>query len=196
MKILAVSDIHGDLGLVKKVEKMIEKEKVDLVILAGDQTWFEKMKEGLVGPLTKKPALIVPSNHETEATIKLWEEMYPNLKSIHKKGMKIGDVGFFGSGTVDWGFEENSRKVFEELKSAHEGIRRVKKKVMITHCPPEGSAIELMGFPGSYGIAKAIEKFSPDFLICGHIHEGGGLMEKIKNTQVMNVARSPKIFEI
>jgi Icc-related predicted phosphoesterase len=196
MKVLAVSDIHGDLGLVKRVEKMIEKENVDLVILAGDQTWFEQVKKGLVGPLTKKPALIIPSNHETEETVRIWEEMYPNLKSIHKKNFAFGDVGFFGSGTVDWGFEENSQKVFNELKSAHEGIKKLRKKVMITHCPPEGSAIELMGFPGSYGIAKAIEKFSPNFLICGHIHEGGGLIERIKNTQVINVARSPTIFEI
>ena len=113
MKILAVSDIHGDLGLVKKVEKLIDKENIDLVILAGDQTWFEKAEKGLVGPLTKKPALIIPSNHETEETIKIWEKMYPNLKSIHKKHLKIRDVGFFGSGTVDWGFADDSKQIFK-----------------------------------------------------------------------------------
>jgi len=196
MKILAISDIHGDLGLVRKVEKLVEKEKIDLVILAGDQTWFEKMQKGLVGPLTNKLALIIPSNHETEETIKGWEKMYPNLRSIHNKNIKIKDVGFFGSGTVDWGFKEDSKKIFEELKNSHEKIKNLKKKIMITHCPPAGSKIELMGFPGSEGIKKAIKKFSPDFLICGHIHEGGGLIEKIYNTQVMNVSRTPTIFEI
>jgi len=196
MKILAVSDIHGDLGLVKKVEKLIEKENIDLVILAGDQTWFEKMEKGLVGPLTSKPALIIPSNHETESTVKMWEKMYPNLRSIHKKNLKINNVGFFGSGTVDWGFKEDSDQIFKELKNSHEKIKKLKKKIMITHCPPAGSKIELMGFPGSVGIKKAIEKFSPNFLICGHIHEGGGLIEKIHNTQVMNVSRTPTIFEI
>lgn len=196
MKILAISDIHGDLSLVRKVEKLIDKENVDLVILAGDQTWFEKMEKGLVGPLTKKPALIIPSNHESEETIQMWEKMYPNLKNIHKKNFKKDDVGFFGSGTVDWGFKEDSKKVFEELKNSHEKIKNLKKKVMITHCPPAGSAIEELGFPGSYGIKKAIDKFSPDVLICGHIHEGGGLIEKIKNTKVINVARTPTIFEI
>jgi len=85
MRILAVSDIHGDLGLVKKVEKLIDKEKVDLVILAGDQTWFSQNTKNLVGPLTKKPALIIPSNHETEETLQMWEKAYPNLKSIHSK---------------------------------------------------------------------------------------------------------------
>ncbi|MBU2612569.1 MAG: metallophosphoesterase, partial [Nanoarchaeota archaeon] len=114
MKILAVSDIHGDLGLVKKLEKMIEKENIDLIILAGDQTWFEQSTKNLVGPLTKKPTLIIPSNHETEGTVKMWEKMYPNLKSIHKKNWKLKDVGFFGSGTMDWGFDEDSDKIFKE----------------------------------------------------------------------------------
>lgn len=196
MKILAVSDIHGDLGLVKKVEKLIDKEKVDLVILAGDQTWFGRMEKGLVGPITKKPTLIIPSNHENEDVILLWEKMYPNLKNLHKKNIRIEEVGFFGSGTIDWGFKEDSKKIFDELKNSHEKIKEMKKKVMVTHVPPAGSKIELMGFPGSSGVTKAIKKFSPDFLICGHIHEGGGLIEKIYNTQVMNVSRNPIIFEI
>jgi len=196
MKILAISDIHGDLGLVKKVEKIIDKEKVDLVILAGDQTWFERMDKGLVGPLTKNQTLIIPSNHETEGTIKIWEKEYPNLKSLHNKPFKKGDIGFFGSGTVDWGFKEDSEKIFEELKNSHEKIKNFKKKVMVTHCPPSRSSIELMGFQGSYGIEKAIKKFSPDILICGHIHEGGGLIEKIHKTKVINVSRTPTIFEI
>ncbi|PJE81814.1 hypothetical protein COU58_00615 [Candidatus Pacearchaeota archaeon CG10_big_fil_rev_8_21_14_0_10_32_42] len=196
MKILAISDIHGDLGLVKKIEKLINKEKIDLVILAGDQTWFEKMEEGLVGPLTKKTALIIPSNHESENTIKKWEKIYPNLKSIHKQSFEKNGVGFFGSGTLEWGMINKKSQIYEELKNAHEKIKHLNKKIMITHEPPAGSAIELLGFPGTYGITKAIEKFSPDILICGHIHEGGGLIEKIHNTKVINVARTPTIFKI
>ena len=54
MKILAIADIHGDAGLVKKIEKLIDKEKIELVILAGDQTWFSQNTKNLVGPLQKK----------------------------------------------------------------------------------------------------------------------------------------------
>ena len=66
----------------------------------------------------------------------------------------------------------------------------------MTHCPPTGSAIELMGFPGSYGVRKAIQKFKPNFVICGHIHDGGGLVENIDGAKVINAARYPVIFEI
>ncbi|MCR4327423.1 MAG: metallophosphoesterase [Nanoarchaeota archaeon] len=196
MKILAISDIHGDLGLVKKVAKLIDQEKIDLVILAGDQTWFETSTKNLVGPLTKKRTLIIPSNHESEETLKSWEKIYPNLKSIHKKSHEEDGVGFFGSGTLEWGITNKKSPVYEELKKAHEKIKHLKKKIMVTHEPPAGSKIELLGFPGTYGITKAIEKFSPDILICGHIHEGGGLIEKINKTRVINVARTPTIFEI
>ena len=67
---------------------------------------------------------------------------------------------------------------------------------MLSHCPPSGSKIELLGFPGSNGVRKAIDKFKPDFVICGHMHEGAGLKEKFGNTKVINVARYPHIFEI
>jgi len=196
MKILAIADIHGDTGLVKKIEKLIDKEKIELVILAGDQTWFSQNTKNLVGPLTKKRALIIPSNHESEETIEMWEKMYPNLKSVHKKSHQEGDIGFFGSGTLEWGMKNKKSPVYEKLKKAHEKIKHLKKKVMITHEPPSESLIELLGFPGTYGIKKAIERFKPNFLICGHIHEGGGLIEKIGETTVMNVARTPLIFEI
>ena len=196
MKILAVSDIHGDLSFVNKLKKTIDKENIDLVILAGDQTWFESSKKNLVGPLTKKTALIIPSNHDSEETVKAWEKMYPNLKNIHKKNFVKNGIGFFGSGTVDWGFQEDARILFNELNSSHKKIQNLKKKIMVTHVPPTGSQIEQLGFPGSDGVTKAIKKFSPDFLVCGHIHEGGGLIEKIYNTTVLNVSRTPTIFEI
>lgn len=196
MKILAISDIHGDTGLVKKIEKLAKKEKVDLIIVAGDQTWFSQPVEKLVSPLAKKQTLMIHGNHEDESLIKMWEKMYPNLTNIHSKHLEKKGIGFFGSGTTDWGLKEEAEQVFQELKKGHDKIKNLKKKIMISHSPPFGSAVELMGFPGSYGVRKAIDKFNPDFLICGHIHEGGGIIEEIGKTKVMNVSRTPTIFEI
>jgi Icc-related predicted phosphoesterase len=197
MKILAISDTHGDSDLVKKIAEMAQKEKVDAILHAGDLTWFDEPQDGIVGPLAKNnPLLMIHGNHEPHSTIKHFENIYPLAKSIHKKSHTIKDVGFFGSGTTDWGYIEDSEEVFEELKKAHSEIKHLKKKVMITHGPPTGSAIELMGFPGSYGVRKAIQKFKPDIVICGHIHEGGGLIENIDGTKVINAAFSPTIFEI
>jgi Icc-related predicted phosphoesterase len=197
MKILAISDTHGDSNLVKKVARLAKKEKVDAIIHAGDITWFNEQQQNIIGPLAKnKLLLMIPGNHEPESTIKKFEKFYPLSKNMHKKSYKIKNIGFFGSGTTDWGYKEDSEKVFEELKKAHSKIKNLNKKIMVSHCPPAGSAIELLGFPGSYGVRKAIKKFKPNVVITGHIHEGGGLIEEIDGAKVINVSRSPTIFEI
>ena len=43
---------------------------------------------------------------------------------------------------------------------------------------------------------KAIEKFKPNILIHGHIHEGAGLEENMGSTRVINVGKEGKIIEI
>jgi predicted phosphodiesterase len=88
MKVLAIADIHGDLGLVKKVEKLVKKEKVDLVLLGGDQTWFQQEADKLVSPIAKVPTLMVHGNHEPEELVKMWEKMYPNVTNLHAKGLE------------------------------------------------------------------------------------------------------------
>jgi len=41
MKLLLFSDIHGSLRHVRKLQKKAKKEKVDMIICAGDLTNFE-----------------------------------------------------------------------------------------------------------------------------------------------------------
>lgn len=197
MKILAISDTHGDSTLIKKIAKIAKDEKVDLVIHAGDIIWFESISKGIIGPLAEgRELLMIHGNHDSIETLKHLSELYPNTKIIHNKGVERNKIGIFGSGTTDWGFKEDSETVFNELKKGHTKIKHLEKKIMVSHCPPTGSAVELMGFPGSYGVRKALDKFQPNYLICGHIHEGGGLIEEIGKTKVLNVSRTPMIFEL
>ena len=197
-KILAIADLHGDSRLVNKLAKQAKKEKVDMVIVAGDWTWFGQPTKKIVSPFLKNktPVLAIQGNHDPDTISEELSQVYKGVIDMHKKNYSKNKIGFFGSGTTDWGFYEDEKQVYKELSKAHKDIENLKKKIMITHCPPEGSKIELMGFPGSRGIRKAMDKFKPDVLICGHIHEGGGITEKIGKTTVMNVARKAKIFEI
>ncbi|MFA5953086.1 MAG: metallophosphoesterase [Candidatus Pacearchaeota archaeon] len=198
MKILAISDIHGDAGLVRKLAKQAKKENVDLVIIAGDLTWFGNQAKEIIQPFIKegKQVITIPGNHDPENISEDLEQVYKGTINLHKKSFSKEDIGFFGTGTTDWGFYEDGKQVYKELSEAHKKIKDLKKKIMVVHCPPEGSKIELMGFPGSRGVRKAIDKFKPDFVICGHIHQGGGLFENIDKSKVMNVARRARIFEI
>ena len=197
-KIMAIADIHGDSSFAKKAAKKAEKEDVDLIIIAGDFTWGSQPAKDIISPFMKhnKPILAIHGNHDPDTMSSELEQVYKGLIDLHTKHHIHNKIGFFGTGTTDWGFYEDEKQVYKELSKAHIKIKDLKKKIMIAHCPPEGSKIELLGYPGSRGIRKAIDKFKPNVLICGHIHEGGGLIEKIGKTKIINVARKPTIFEI
>ena len=197
-KILAVGDIHGDVGLVKKLAEKAKKENVDLVILAGDLTLAEQSTKNLIGPFinAKKQVLLIPGNHESIATADFLAEVY-GAQNIHGYSFVKGNLGIFGAGGADFGLHKiKDSEIFELLKKGHSGVKNTKKKIMVTHLHPSGSKAEIFGFKGSKAIRKAIEKFHPDLLINSHIHEAGGIEEKIGKTKVINVSRKEKIFEI
>ncbi len=198
-KILAVGDIHGDTGLVKKLAEKAKKEDVDLVILAGDFTFAELSTKNLIGPFlkAKKQVLLIPGNHESVATADFLAEMYSPTKNIHGYSFVKGNLGVFGAGGGDIGIHTiKESEIFNLLKKGHEKIKDLKKKIMVTHMHPRGSKAEFTGFLGSKAVSKAIKEFNPNVLIAAHIHEAGGIEETIGKTKVINVSRKPKIFEI
>ena len=199
-RILAIGDIHGDRGLVKRLAEKAQKENVDIVILAGDLTFAEISTKDLIGPFAKvkKDVLLIPGNHESFSTIHFLSEMYePSAKNLHGYSFRKGDLGIFGAGSADMGIHQISdSEIFSLLKKGHKDIKGIKKKIMITHMHPRGSKAEMFGFKGSKAITKAVYEFQPDVLITAHIHEASGLEENFGKTKVINVSRKEKIFEI
>ena len=198
MKILALSDVHGDRSFIKRMAEKGAKEKVDLVILAGDLVDHEGSPEGLVGPFLEKglEVAVMPGNHEGLAEIGFMVEKY-NVKNLHGYVLRKGEVGIFGCGYGDIGHHQlTEEEFFTTLEQAHKSIKDLKKKVMVTHVQPSGSILGLGVFPGSTGVRKAIEEFKPDVHLCGHVHETQGIEEKIGKTRVINVGKSGRIIEI
>lgn len=197
-KILAVGDLHGDTGLVKKLVEKAKKEHVDLVILAGDLTFAEQSTKNLIGPFVKakKQVLLIPGNHESLATTDFLAELY-GAKNIHGYSFTKGNLGIFGAGGANFGLHRiKDSDIFELLKKGHSKVKDSKKKIMVTHMHPSKSKSEFSGWPGSVAINKAIKQFKPDILINSHIHEAAGIEENMGKTKVINVSRKAKIFEI
>ena len=197
-KILAIGDVHGDANLVKKIAKKATKEEVDVIILAGDLTMAEQSIENIVGPLvqTKKQVLLIPGNHESAATIDFLSKVY-GAKNLHGYGLKIGDLGIFGAGTANMGIHSiGDSGIAKLLKKAHNDIKDTRRKLMVTHIHPYGSKSEIFGFKGSKAVRNAIDRFRPDVHISSHIHQAGGMEEKIGDTRVINVSKKERIFEI
>lgn len=199
-RILAVSDIHGDSSLAKKLAKRAEEENVDLIILAGDITLFNQPLKNVIAPFAKlkKEVLIIPGNHESIDTINSFTDAYEGTKNLHGYSIMRGDVGIFGAGydSKVGPFWIEDEKIFKTLKKSHEFIKDAKKKIMVTHTPPSGTKMEMLGFEGSEGVEKAIKKFKPNIVISGHIHEFGGIIDYLHGAKAINVARNATIFEI
>ncbi|MEK6922260.1 MAG: metallophosphoesterase family protein [Nanoarchaeota archaeon] len=198
MKILAASDLHGDISAARKLANRAKKENVNLVILCGDIESGDNA-EKIIEQFVKydKKVLLVPGNWDSFATPDFLADIF-GVKNIHGYSVKYDDIGIFGCGGADIGplTMVTEREIFNTLKKGHDKISYLKKKVMVTHMHPSGSKSEFSGISGSASIRRAIEKFKPDLLLHGHIHEASGIEEKIGKTLVLNVGREGKIIEI
>ena len=199
MKILALSDVHGDTAFMRKMAERGVQEKVDLVILAGDLLNFDEPTEGLIRPFIEKglEVAVIPGNHEGMAEIGFMVDKY-GVKNLHGYTMIKGDVGIFGCGYGDIGLHQlTDDDFFNTLQQAHNSMKNVKKKVMVTHIQPNDSILSLHNPNwGSSGVRKAIEEFQPDVHICGHIHETHGIEDRIGKTRSINVGKKGIIVEV
>ncbi len=200
MKIFAVGDLHGDSSLAKKLANQAEKEKVDLVLLAGDVTEEQNILPGVISPFLekKKKVLFVPGNHESMATAEFIADFY-GITNLHGYSVKYDDVGIFGCSATNIGVNKLSEEeIFSLLKKGFDKIKDTKKKIMITHIHPTGTKMEKFSnfVPGSEAVREAVKKLKPDILICGHVHEAAGIEEKLGKTKIFNVAAHGKIIEI
>ncbi len=200
LKILAASDLHGDSRLTKKLALRAENEKVDLVVLCGDLTGFGE-SNNLIKPFKDKgqKVLLLPGNWDSFATTDFLAQLY-GVTNIHGYSAVYEGVGFFGAGSASTALGPRSgiseKELFSTLEKAHKGLKGIEKKVMLTHMHPSGGLSEKTGFEGSKSIKRAVEKFKPDLLLHGHIHETFGTEDNIGKTKVLNVGRDGVVIEI
>ena len=200
MKILAAGCIHNDTSLVKKLAQQAVDDEADIVVLCGDLTQSEQSVEYIIGPFKKrgKQVLFVPGNHETFATAEFLAKKYDAV-NLHGVSYVINDIGFFGCGGANCGvFQLSEEQIHDTLHKAHETLQPVAKKIMVTHVHPSDTLMENLSqfVKGSSGLAQAVRTIKPDILLCGHVHEGSGIEEKLHDTHVINVCRRGTLIEV
>ncbi len=200
LRILAASDFHGSELVSKDLAKKAEKEKADVVVIAGDILDFGKYAKNVIRPFVEKneKVVFVPGNHDTEDAVEEFVKNY-HIKNIHGNYAVFGDVGFFGCGgslMPLFPYMMTEEEIYDKLKKGYGKIKNKPKKVMITHVHPSGGLVEKFSFPGSKSVRRAIDRFKPDVHICGHIHELEGVEEKIGKTVSVSVGKRGKIIEV
>jgi hypothetical protein len=195
MKILAISDLHGDYS---KMEKIMDTAgDFDIAMIAGDLTHFgpdAKVKELM--EMFDKPVFAIPGNCDQKSIIKALDTS--NAINLHGKLEQIGKIRFIGLGGSNFTpfntpfelSEEELERVLEGMIYSAENTEDHGPIVLLAHAPPHGARDELpFGHVGSKAILKFADRV--DLIVCGHIHEAKGV-ENIGATMVVNPGEACK----
>jgi Icc-related predicted phosphoesterase len=187
MKFLAFVDLHEDKKALKKLLELSAKPEVDFIICAGDLTQFSRNIRFILRQFNElgKKIYLIPGNHESDT---LFEEILPdyqNFVDINNKAIQIGDyvlLGYGGGGfsSQDADFRRIARDWYSKYKD--------KKIILVIHGPPYGTKTDFLEghYVGNKDYRAFIERIKPKLVICGHIHETAGMIDKIEETQVIN----------
>ena len=99
MRIIAISDLHGNEKALKRVLSV--GKKVDLILLAGDLTILGRQMHELLNKFNslKKPVLIITGNHEDEKQMKHLCNLHKYLYFMNNKVLKLDNKLFYGYDT-------------------------------------------------------------------------------------------------
>ena len=192
LKILAAADLHGDFRIAKKLSVKAKKNKVNLVVLAGDIYGYSEGESGILEVFRKagQKIVFVPGNCDFDEDLEKLEDG----KNIHGYYVSYGGVGIAGIGCGNWklslgdGDLDLIKKNFSRMKD--------KKRILVSHLHAAGTLAEFSGIPGEEVLRDAVNEFKPDLLIAAHIHEGEGIEDVIGGTRVVQVGRRGKIIEV
>ena len=193
LKILAAADLHGSLDVARSLAKKGLREKVDLIVLAGDIYGYSEGDENIFGPFVDagQKVVFVPGNCDFDEE---HERLRKKAKSIHNYYVTYGDVGIAGIGSPNWKLSLDDgdlvaiRNNFERMKP--------KKRILVSHLHAAGTMAEFSGIAGEEILRDAVKEFKPNLLISAHIHEAEGIEDRIGKTRVVQVGRRGKIIEV
>lgn len=215
MKIVGISDIHGDL---------INLPECDVVCIAGDIvplmyqnnniesiSWFLQDFIPWTDSLKCDKVVFIAGNHDyfmgdlLEKYHKDWWEVEDLLLIHHKFEKKIHylcdslytykGIKFYGSPWIPdltkWAFYGNPDQLIQKFNQIPPDI-----DVLITHAPPKiedcGVVLQHCGnYKRNFGCQELAEQYSrikPKWHIFGHVHSGDHNVIKYNNTNLANVS--------
>jgi len=196
MRILAVSDLHGNLSVADKIARSIKKQGFDLIAVCGDITSFGPVslaEEILVRFAdTDVPVFFVPGNCDpANLTDRI---SLKGVHSLHGSSREVYGIGFMGVGgstvtpysTIT---ELSEETLWQLVERAYEGVSHLKEIVLISHSPPKKTKLDLTwldNYAGSSSIRRFLESREINTLLCGHVHEGRGT-DRMGKTLLVNV---------
>ncbi len=197
MKILAFTDIHGSY---KKVDEILAKVSADVIVIGGDITTVGTPTEASSAiegwKRFGRPLVAIAGNMDSPEIDSMLESAGV---SVNGRGVKIGDVGFFGVSASPFSplhtpYEISEEETAQRIEAGYRTVRDSKVKVFVPHAPPHSTKVDkvFMGtHVGSKSVRDFIEREQPDVVICGHIHEARG-QDVIGKSKIVNCGPAGK----
>ncbi len=192
MTILALSDIHG--AYERMMDVVHANPDTDIIIVAGDLTTHGTAQEAeaAIGLLQKtaKPVFVVAGNMDPPEL----DDVFTRLGvSINGRGLIVDGVGFFGvSGApvspLMTPNEISEDEIARRAEAGWQNVAEARWKVFVPHAPPHNTRVDIVRsgkHVGSTAVRAFIERFRPDAVLCGHIHEARGV-DSVGSTHVIN----------
>ncbi len=192
MKILALTDIHG---AYKHAAEIVAAAPADVVVIGGDLTTVGSVKEAeeaikLLQSAANATLLCVSGNMDLPQHDQMQERMGVSLNA---RGVKVGDVGFFGVSAAPISplhtpYEITEEEISERIGRGYAQVQGCTSTVFVPHAPPYGTKVDIIHaglHVGSTAVRDFIEDARPSVVICGHIHEARG-QDILDATQIVN----------
>lgn len=194
MKFLVISDLHGDMAMLDKLD--FEFKTADVVLCCGDFADYTEPSKPMLDALRKKHDVIfaVPGNHDelsfsSELEVADMEcegelEWYEGLVFCGSGG-STRHTGWTPNEITE---EEIVRDFDIALASAQSMGNDWSNLVAIMHNPPKDTECDKISdgtHVGSVLLRQFIEKTQPLLVVTGHIHDSAGV-DKIGDTFIVN----------
>lgn len=198
MKFLTFTDLHEDKAVLKELVKRASQPDIDFIVCGGDISTFGR---GLTlvfksFDALKKPFYVIPGNHEEGSEILTRALVgFSNCHNFDRLAIKIGEYVFLGYG--GGGFSVQSEE-FRKLARQWYGKYKEEKIIFVTHGPPFGTALDLMGqkHVGNKDFRRFIDRIKPKIAISGHLHEAVGKMDTLGKTKLLNPGWEGMVVEV
>lgn len=201
MKILPLSDIHGNHNIYHHIIDNYNVEDYDVVTITGDLWEYVHCDTEQVDSLVDfqkeidKPIVLIQGNHDYWSG-SLFDEI-DNIHLLHNTCVTIDGVKFFGTPYtttfMDWNWMLNEEKLYECWNS----LMPDDADVVLSHGPPLGycdncnQAVynnDADTHLGSTSLLTVLLDKNPKYVFCGHIHTGDreGVLDN--GTKVINAS--------
>ncbi|MCX9083004.1 MAG: metallophosphoesterase family protein [Candidatus Methanoperedens sp.] len=191
MKLLALSDFHGDYSHIGSILNMAGQ--IDAVLIAGDLTDFGPDENAFnLLEMFKVPVLAVPGNCDNPSLLKVLDKN-ENTINLHNSLHRMEGLTFIGLGgsnptPFNTPFELTEKKIGEYIGTLLSGSKG--RMILLSHPPPLNTMDKLPhGNVGSAALARYLGRF--DLIVCGHIHEARGMVN-VNGTIVVNPGMASK----